>query len=167
MAAAAPPVHRKRRIDGSLSTWRWGDRIGFVACWGAGIGLCLIAAGIVLYMAFQGLKYLDATLLVTHPNAEIDQSKSGGFLDPIIGTVLLTVIGNRDRHADRGGDRRVARRVRPPRLAGAPRRVGPSRSSRARPTSSSRSSASRCSRRGCSPGCRSAPRAAPCSGARS
>jgi phosphate transport system permease protein len=93
MAATAPPLPHKRRIDGSLSTWRWGDRIGFVACWAAGIGLCLIAAGIVLYMGFQGLKYLDATLLVTHPNVETDQSKSGGFLDPIIGTVLLTVIG--------------------------------------------------------------------------
>jgi phosphate transport system permease protein len=93
MATTAPPLPRKRRVDGSLSTWRWGDRIGFVACWAAGIGLCLIAAGIVLYMAFQGVKYLDATLLVTHPNPEIDQSKSGGFLDPILGTVLLTVIG--------------------------------------------------------------------------
>ncbi|MCW3048477.1 MAG: transporter permease [Solirubrobacterales bacterium] len=93
MAATAPPLPQKRRLDSSLSSWRWGDRIGFVACWAAGIGLCLIAAGIVLYMGFQGLKYLDATLLVTHPNVDTDQSKSGGFLDPIIGTVLLTLIG--------------------------------------------------------------------------
>jgi phosphate transport system permease protein len=90
MAATLTP---RRRVNESLSTWRWGDRIALVLCWAAGITLCLIAGGITLFMAFKGLKYLDASLLVTHPNAEVDQSKTGGFLDPILGTVLLTVVG--------------------------------------------------------------------------
>jgi len=61
--------------------------------WGAGILLCLVAASIVLYMLFRGLQYLDVSLLITHPQVGLDQSKTGGFLDPIEGTVILTIIG--------------------------------------------------------------------------
>lgn len=84
---------RKRRVNESLSTWRWGDRIAYVLCWTAGIALCAIAGAIVLYMAVQGLKYVNLDVLFSRPQPEVDQSKSGGFLDPILGTVLLTVIG--------------------------------------------------------------------------
>ena len=86
-----PP--RKRRLNESLSTWRWGDRIAFVLCWASGIALCAIAGGIVLYMAFKGLQYLNFELLTARPQPSADQKASGGFLDPIIGTVVLTVIG--------------------------------------------------------------------------
>ncbi len=55
--------------------------------------LCLVAAGIVLYMLFKGLQYLRPGLLVERPVADPDQSKSGGFLDPLIGTVMLTGLG--------------------------------------------------------------------------
>jgi len=61
--------------------------------WGAGILLCLVAAAIVLYMLFRGIQYLDISLLTTHPQVGLDQSKTGGFLDPIEGTVILTVLG--------------------------------------------------------------------------
>jgi phosphate transport system permease protein len=44
-------------------------------------------------MAYKGLKYLHPSLLWSRPNAEIDQSKSGGILDPILGTIILTIIG--------------------------------------------------------------------------
>jgi phosphate transport system permease protein len=84
---------RRKRSGESLSTWRYGDRIAFVMCWVCGLALCAIAGSIVLYMAFRGLQYLNLTLLTTHPEASLDQSKTGGFLDPIIGTVLLTLIG--------------------------------------------------------------------------
>ena len=83
---------RKRRSD-SLSSWRYGDRLAFIACWACGIALCVIAASIVLFMMFKGLSYLSLTLLTSHPNPGIEQATSGGFLDPIIGTVLLIVIG--------------------------------------------------------------------------
>jgi phosphate transport system permease protein len=84
---------RKRKVKDSLSTWRWTDRIGFALCWLAGGMLCLIAGSIVVYMAVKGLQYLSFTLLTSHPQSGLDQSKTGGFLDPIIGTILLTIIG--------------------------------------------------------------------------
>lgn len=84
---------RPRKVNESISTWRWGDRIAYVLCWTTGILLCLIAAAIVVYMGVKGLQYLNFDLLFSSPEAEVDQSKSGGFLDPIVGTVLLTVIG--------------------------------------------------------------------------
>jgi phosphate transport system permease protein len=86
-----PP--RKRRVNESLRTWRWGDRIAFVLCWGSGIALCLIAGAIVLYMAVKGLQFLSLDMIFSRPQPSADQKGSGGFLDPILGTVLLTVIG--------------------------------------------------------------------------
>jgi phosphate transport system permease protein len=86
-----PP--RKRRVNESLRTWRWGDRIAFVLCWAAGLALCAIAAAIVVYMAVKGVQYLNFHLVTSRPQPSADQASSGGFLDPILGTVLLTVIG--------------------------------------------------------------------------
>jgi phosphate transport system permease protein len=87
------PAGRKRPKHDSISTWRWGDRIAYVLCWVAGLSLCAIAALIVGYMAFKGVQYLKPSLLWSHPSGEVDQSQSGGFLDPILGTMLLTLIG--------------------------------------------------------------------------
>jgi phosphate transport system permease protein len=64
-----------------------------ILAWGAGILLCAIAAAIVLYMLFRGLQYVSFSLLSSHPLPSLDQSQSGGFLDPIEGTVILTVLG--------------------------------------------------------------------------
>jgi phosphate transport system permease protein len=91
MAAAAPA--RRSRVVESSSSWRLTDRIGLGLCWGAGLLLCLIAAGIVIYMAYRGLQYLRPHLLWERPVSDSDQSKSGGFLDPLVGTVALTLIG--------------------------------------------------------------------------
>ena len=91
MALAAPA--RRSRVVESTSSWRLIDRIGLGLCWAAGLLLCLIAAGIVLYMAYRGLQYLRPHLLWERPLSDSDQSKSGGFLDPLIGTVALTIIG--------------------------------------------------------------------------
>jgi phosphate transport system permease protein len=77
----------------STASWPLIDRIGLWACWAAGILLTVVAAAIVTYMAVRGLQYLRPGLLFSHPQADLDQSKSGGFLDPLIGTFLLTVIG--------------------------------------------------------------------------
>jgi phosphate transport system permease protein len=93
MAVAAPPRRRKRAKPESLATWRWGDRVAYVMCWATGLALCAIAASIVGYMAIKGVQYLKPSLLWSHPSGEVDQSRSGGFLDPIIGTILLTIIG--------------------------------------------------------------------------
>jgi phosphate transport system permease protein len=47
----------------------------------------------VLFMLVKGVSYLSLHLLVTHPNAAPDQAHSGGILDPIEGTLLLTAVG--------------------------------------------------------------------------
>jgi phosphate transport system permease protein len=77
----------------SSADWPLVDRIGLALAWAAGIGLCLIAGSVVLYMLIKGLTELDLGLLTSHPLPSLDQSKSGGFLDPLMGTVILTVLG--------------------------------------------------------------------------
>jgi phosphate transport system permease protein len=77
----------------SWTSWRLSDRIGLVLSWAAGISLCLIAGSIVLFMLFKGITELNLGLLTEHPRAELDQAKSGGFFDPLVGTVLLTLLG--------------------------------------------------------------------------
>jgi phosphate transport system permease protein len=81
---------RPRRASESWSRW---DRLGVAACWTAGILLCAICAAIVLYMLFRGVQYLTPTLLLSHPQPSLDQSQSGGFLDPLLGTLVLTTLG--------------------------------------------------------------------------
>jgi phosphate transport system permease protein len=74
-------------------SWRWGDRLVLLAAWGAGILLCVIATAIVLYMGYRGIQYLRPDLLVTRPQVSETGGESGGFLDPLIGTAVLTIIG--------------------------------------------------------------------------
>jgi phosphate transport system permease protein len=84
--------HGRGRQSSPLS-WRWGDRLALGFAWFAGIGLCAIAAAIVGYMGYRGIQYLRPNLLAQRPALSTTQSGSGGFLDPLIGTALLTVIG--------------------------------------------------------------------------
>jgi phosphate transport system permease protein len=88
-----PLQTRRRKPRESTRDWRIGDRIGLVACWAAGIGLCVVAAAIVVYMLVRGIQYLSPDLLLSHPQPDLDQSKTGGFLDPLLGTLLLTTVG--------------------------------------------------------------------------
>jgi phosphate transport system permease protein len=85
------PGGRGRRS--SPMTWRWGDRLVLVAAWTVGLALCVIAAAIVLYMGYRGIEYLRPGLIFSRPQASGDQAGSGGFLDPLLGTIILTVIG--------------------------------------------------------------------------
>jgi phosphate transport system permease protein len=77
----------------SPMSWRWGDRLVLAAAWTAGIMLCVIAAAIVLYMGYRGIQYLRPSMIFSRPQVSSDQAGSGGFLDPLLGTMLLTVIG--------------------------------------------------------------------------
>jgi phosphate transport system permease protein len=85
------PAGRGRQS--SPMSWRWGDRLVLLCAWTAGIGLCLVAAAIVLYMGYRGIEYLRPSLLFTRPAISTSQAQTGGILDPLIGTALLTVIG--------------------------------------------------------------------------
>jgi phosphate transport system permease protein len=89
--AGQRPGGRGRRS--SPMSWRWGDRLVLVAAWSVGIALCVIAAAIVLYMGYRGIQYLRPGLIFSRPQTSSDQAGSGGFLDPLLGTIILTVIG--------------------------------------------------------------------------
>lgn len=95
-APGAPPPPPMKTGPGRRSspmTWRWGDRLALAFAWAAGIGLCLIAAAIVGYMGYRGIEYLRPSLLFSRPSLSTTQEGSGGFLDPLIGTALLTAVG--------------------------------------------------------------------------
>ena len=92
-AGLGPAAKRRSKPRDSISSWPLTDRIAYCLCWAAGIALCLIAGWIVLYMAVKGISYLKPSLLVQSPVGSPDQSGSGGFLDPIEGTFLVTAIG--------------------------------------------------------------------------
>lgn len=86
------PGFRPAKV-GSRGRYSFRDRLGLAAAWFSGILLCLIAFSIVVFMAWQGIQYLNWEVLTTAPVASLDQTTSGGFLDPMIGTVILTVMG--------------------------------------------------------------------------
>jgi phosphate transport system permease protein len=97
-ASQAPPTGGAPHSSGrgrrsSPMSWRWGDRLVLAAAWTAGISLCVIAAAIVLYMGYRGISYLRPGLIFSRPQVSAGQSGSGGFLDPLLGTMILTVIG--------------------------------------------------------------------------
>ncbi len=90
---AGPPTAVVRPPRERTSAWPLVDRLFYWLCWAAGIGLCLIALWIVLYMFFKGIAYLRPSMLTTSPAPSIQERQSGGFLDPLIGTFVVTVIG--------------------------------------------------------------------------
>jgi phosphate transport system permease protein len=84
-------VVRPRRQ--STASWPLVDRIGYWLCWGTGIALCAIALAIVLFMLTKGISDLHPSLFVQSPAPSQVQSQAGGFLDPIVGTFILTAEG--------------------------------------------------------------------------
>jgi phosphate transport system permease protein len=75
------------------ASWPLIDRVGYWLCWATGIGLCLIAIAIVGYFLVKGISYLSLSMFVTSPAPSLNQTQSGGFADPIIGTLVVTAIG--------------------------------------------------------------------------
>jgi len=95
--AAPPPIAPAPTYDAAArapgEAWSIWDRVGVALAWIAGIGLCLIAGSILIYMLFRGIQFLKFNMLVTHPLPGLGQTGTGGFLDPIIGTFALTILG--------------------------------------------------------------------------
>ncbi|HEY1595526.1 MAG TPA: ABC transporter permease subunit [Thermoleophilaceae bacterium] len=87
---AAPATIAPTRPAGP--TWRWTDRVGIAVCWVLGLLFCAIAAAIVMFMLVQGIRYVRPSLLVTHPTAGFNETQTGGFLDPLLGTLVVSVI---------------------------------------------------------------------------
>ncbi|MGP0101074.1 MAG: PstA family ABC transporter permease [Solirubrobacteraceae bacterium] len=88
---APSTIARPRRE--STASWPLADRICHGLCWAAGIGLCLVAAWIVLYMLVKGVSALQLKLFVESPAPSLRESQSGGFRDPLIGTFIITTLG--------------------------------------------------------------------------
>ncbi len=86
----APPTPA-RRAETSAS-WRLSDRIGLAFAWFLGLLFCAICAAIILFMLVQGIRYVRPSLLVTPPQVGFTENETGGFLDPMIGTFLVTGI---------------------------------------------------------------------------
>ena len=95
----SPPVSLEKpraarpRPQATAPPWKLADRMGLAACWAVGIVFCAIAASIAIFMAVQGIRFLRPDLLVTSPAAGFNQSQTGGFLDPLLGTLLLAAMG--------------------------------------------------------------------------
>jgi phosphate transport system permease protein len=89
LPAPAPRLGRPRHAH---TGWRLTDRIGLGIAWALGLTFCALTAGMVLYLLFQGLRYVSPYLLFTAPTAGFTQSQTGGFLDPMIGTLLCALI---------------------------------------------------------------------------
>jgi phosphate transport system permease protein len=90
-APDGPVMVRPQRS--STAAWPLVDRIFYGLCWAIGIGLCIVTFAIVVFMLVKGIGYLQPHLFVEHPAPSQIQSQSGGFLDPIVGTLIVTAIG--------------------------------------------------------------------------
>ncbi|MDO8211064.1 PstA family ABC transporter permease [Conexibacter sp. CPCC 206217] len=93
-AAPAPPVPpvRRRSARDSSASWRWSDRLGLGFAWLLGLLFLAVTAGIVLYMFVQGIRYVRPQLFVTSPAAGYSEADAGGFLDPLIGTIVVALM---------------------------------------------------------------------------
>jgi phosphate transport system permease protein len=92
-ALPSPAAVRRNRPRDSVGSWPLIDRAAYALCWVAGIGLCAAAGAIVLFMLIKGIAYVRPDLLFQAPAPGRSQASSGGFSDPIEGTLLLTAVG--------------------------------------------------------------------------
>lgn len=91
-ARAPAPTPPKTTPADSSATWRLSDRVGLAFAWALGLLFCAIAAAIVIYLLIQGLRYIRPSLLVTHPQVGFSENQTGGFLDPMLGTLLVALV---------------------------------------------------------------------------
>ena len=84
------PVKRSGAPAGA--SWRLTDRLGLAFAWSLGLLFCAITVAIVVFLAVQGIRYLNPSLLWTNPKVGFTQGDTGGFLDPLIGTMLVAAI---------------------------------------------------------------------------
>jgi phosphate transport system permease protein len=92
-ALPPPGAHRAGRPRDAVRSWPLIDRVAFLLCGAVGIGLCVVTAAIVVFMFVKGISYVRPGLLLQSPSPGPNQSATGGFLDPIVGTLILTALG--------------------------------------------------------------------------
>lgn len=69
------------------------DTTGQLLSWLASSITIAVCLGIIVYLFINGYKEINSQFLLTQPNPTIKQDLSGGISSPIIGTILLTLIG--------------------------------------------------------------------------
>jgi phosphate transport system permease protein len=89
-AGPLPPAAGQR--NESSASWRLIDRVGLAFAWFLGLLFCLVTAALVLYLFVQGIKYLRPYMLVTNPTAGYSEAQTGGFFDPLLDTVVLSIM---------------------------------------------------------------------------
>ncbi len=92
-APARDPKPQRTSARDSSASWRLTDRIGLAIAWTLGVAFLIVTSGIVLYLMVQGVRFVRPELFVTSPSAGFSQSETGGFLDPLIGTLAMVIIG--------------------------------------------------------------------------
>jgi phosphate transport system permease protein len=90
--SALPLVAGRRSRRTASPSWRLTDRLGLGLAWLLGIFFLLVTVAIVLFMMVQGLRYIRLELIVTSPAAGFSEADSGGFLDPLLGTVIVAAV---------------------------------------------------------------------------
>jgi phosphate transport system permease protein len=91
-----PRRERDVLTEEEMVPWSLLDKIGLGAAWFSGLLLCAIAGAIVIYMLVRGLQYVNLSAIGEHPVVQSTTAitgTSGGYLDPIEGTLILTTIG--------------------------------------------------------------------------
>jgi phosphate transport system permease protein len=78
----------RRRVS-ATSSWRLSDRLGLGLAWLLGLLFCAIAAAIVIYFLVEGIRFLRPSLLVTNPVPGVNENETGGFFDPMLGTLII------------------------------------------------------------------------------
>jgi phosphate transport system permease protein len=68
------------------------DRLGLAFAWFLGLLFLAVTAAIVLYMMVQGIRFVRPELFVTPPAAGFSESETGGFLDPLLGTIIVALM---------------------------------------------------------------------------
>jgi phosphate transport system permease protein len=91
MSATAPGPGRTSP-GGSSASWRLTDRAGLALAWFFGLLFCAICGAIVIFLAVKGISDLRPDLIWTNPGAG-PTGETGGFLDPLIGTLVVGGIG--------------------------------------------------------------------------
>jgi len=69
------------------------DLAGESAAWFFSSLTIAVCLGIILYIFVKGAGQINADFIFTPPNPTLNQTMSGGISTPIIGTILLTLIG--------------------------------------------------------------------------
>jgi len=67
--------------------------LGHGLCWFSGVLTLAVCLLIILFMIIKGVDSLSWRFLIEDPRPSLDEALSGGIFTPIIGTILLVVMG--------------------------------------------------------------------------